>query len=108
MWPLSLFKFSISSSPRSPKWKQVRKEHLLKQPNCMVCGSSLKPEVHHIVPVHVDPSKELDSNNLITLCDKYCHFIFGHFMNWWSYNPDIIQDAHNFHAKILHSRGENA
>lgn len=104
MWFFSLFQYNIRSSSRSPKWKYVRKEHLKKQPNCMVCGSSIKPEVHHIIPVHIDPSKELDSANLITLCDKYCHFIFGHLMNWWSYNPNVIEDAKSFSAKIFDSK----
>lgn len=104
MWSLFFKKYSILSVTRSSKWKQVRKLHLLKQPNCMVCGSSSKPEVHHIIPVHIDSSKELDPNNLITLCDKYCHFIFGHLMNWSSYNPSIIEDARYYSAKILNSK----
>lgn len=106
MWSLFFPKYTIRGINRSPKWKQVRKLHLSKQPNCMVCGSSYKPEVHHIIPVHADPSKELDPENLITLCDKYCHFIFGHLMNWWSYNPNIIEDAKIFSSKISLSRGE--
>jgi hypothetical protein len=107
MWILSIFKFNIlKTTNRSPKWRQLRKTHLIKQPNCMVCGSSYRPEVHHIIPVHLDPSKELDPNNLITLCDKYCHFIFGHLMNWWSHNPDIIEDANIFSSKILKAKGQ--
>ena len=52
------------------------------------------------MPVHVDPSKELDESNLITLCDKYCHFIFGHLMSWHSWNTDILSDAQLFNEKI--------
>ncbi len=85
---------------RSPKWKYIRSKHLESQPECAVCGSSQKVEVHHIIPVSVDQSKELDPNNLITLCDKYCHFIFGHLMDWKSWNPDIIADAKQFAKKI--------
>jgi hypothetical protein len=70
----------------------------------MVCGSSIKPEVHHIIPVHVDASKELDLNNLITLCDQYCHFIFGHLMNWELYNSNIIEDAKIFNNKIYQAK----
>lgn len=86
---------------RSPKWDVVRKKHLEKQPCCMACGSSKKPEVHHIVPVHVNPDKELDSDNLITLCDKYCHFIFGHLMNYKSWNEDVVEDSRRYKNKII-------
>ena len=90
MW---LFKSKIRGAYRSPKWPAVRKEHITKHPTCQACGSNKKPEVHHIVPVHLDPSLELDPNNLITLCDKYCHFALGHFMNYHSWNVNIVEDA---------------
>lgn len=92
--------FNIFGYRRSSNWKQIRKKHLDKQPCCASCGSCTKPEVHHIVPVHIDPSKELDEDNLITLCDKYCHFVFGHLMNWKSYNINILEDAKVFNEKI--------
>lgn len=85
---------------RSSQWPKVRKKHLSSQPCCMACGSCKKPEVHHIVPVHVDPSKELDPDNLITLCDKYCHFAIGHLMSYHSWNTEVIQDSANFLNKI--------
>lgn len=97
MW---LFKNYFGKTPRSPKWSKTRADYLKDNPCCAVCGSCYKPEVHHIIPVHVDASKELDLNNLITLCDKYCHFIFGHLMNWKSYNLNIRKDADEFNEKI--------
>jgi len=93
MW---FFDKKIRYAVRSPKWPAVRKEHIKKQPCCMACGSCKKPEVHHIVPVHLDPSKELDPSNLITLCDKYCHFIFGHFMNYRSWNVNVVKDSSEY------------
>jgi hypothetical protein len=88
-------------SGRSYLWPVVRKKHLEKQPYCMACGSKIKPEVHHIIPYHVDPSKELAEDNLITLCDKYCHFVFGHLMDWKSWNPGVSEDAYIFNQKII-------
>lgn len=85
---------------RSSQWPKVRKKHIEKQPCCMACGSCKKPQVHHIVPVHLDPSKELDPNNLITLCGKHCHFVFGHFMSYHSWNENIIEDAEEYLEKI--------
>jgi 5-methylcytosine-specific restriction protein A len=103
MWSFFKFKQSIrifGINNRSKQWPEKRKQHLSKYPLCAICGSSTKPEVHHIVPFHVDPSKELDDTNLITLCDKYCHFVFGHLMNWRSWNQDIIKDSQLFNNKI--------
>lgn len=97
MW---IFNKKIRYAVRSPKWPKLRKQHLKKQPSCQACGSDKKPEVHHIVPVHLDPSKELDPENLITLCDKYCHFIFGHLMDYKSWNANVLDDTKNFIDKI--------
>lgn len=66
----------------------------------MACGSCKKPEVHHIVPVHLNPDLELDPENLITLCDKYCHFIFGHLMDYKSWNVDVVGDSAEYLQKI--------
>ncbi len=78
MW---FFQQKLRYAVRHKSWPAVRQKHLDKQPCCAACGSCLKPEVHHIVPVHLDPDLELEPSNLITLCDKYCHFVFGHLMN---------------------------
>jgi len=93
-------KFSIFAQKRSYLWKKVRQKHLDNNPCCAACGSCTKLEVHHIIPVSVDPSKELDENNLITLCDKYCHFVFGHLMNWKSYNSNVLLDTSVFLNKV--------
>jgi hypothetical protein len=91
---------TIRGAPRSPKWSSVRKNFLRNNPSCAACGSTKKPEVHHIVPVHVEPLRELDETNLITLCDKYCHFIFGHLMDWRSWNSEIHNDCIDYNKKI--------
>ena len=39
---------------------------------CQKCGSNKDLRCHHIIPVAVDPSKGMDMNNLITVCDD-CH-----------------------------------
>ena len=77
---------------RSPLWRYVRAQHLKKYPMCAVTGRTYNLEVHHIRPYHLEPSLELDSHNLITL-NRDVHFIFGHLMNWSSYNKDIEKDA---------------
>ena len=38
-------------------------------------------EVHHIIPVHVDPTKAVDTNNMASLCPR-CHFTVGPLCNF--------------------------
>jgi 5-methylcytosine-specific restriction endonuclease McrA len=97
MWP---FRKELRYAVRSNRWPALRKQHIEKQPCCMACGSCKKPEVHHIVPVHLNPDLELDPENLITLCDKYCHFIFGHLMDYKSWNVDVVDDSAEYLQKI--------
>lgn len=80
-------------------WDKTRKEHLLQQSCCQACGTKRRLQVHHIEPYHVNPSRELDSSNLITLC-KSCHFVFGHLMDWASWNKDVVNDSAVYLNKV--------
>jgi hypothetical protein len=88
---------------RSPRWPQLRAEHLRLEPYCQACGRANHLSVHHVEPVHVAPDKELDSNNLITLCEGpvfNCHLFFGHLGNWKSWNPTVRKDAWYWKTKV--------
>lgn len=79
-------------SQRSPEWPAVRKAHLDANPTCAACGGTANVEVHHIKPFHLFPDLELVDSNLITLCEKpghSCHFVFGHYHDWYKYSPDV-------------------
>lgn len=86
---------------RSNHWPTVRKHHLRIAENnkCAACGSIKKLEVHHIVPFFLDPSKELDPTNLITLCESkdinniICHLHYGHSDSYKKFNPNVVEDA---------------
>lgn len=56
--------------------------------------------MHHIEPFHVNPSRELDPDNFITLCGKNCHLVFGHLMDYTSWNTDVVQDAKVYLNKV--------
>ncbi len=88
---------------RSSQWRRAQKEHLLREPRCVVCGyKGKKLQVHHIKPFHLHPHLELDPHNLITLCEargRDHHLLLGHLGEWQSYNESIRQDVKRFHRK---------
>ena len=88
---------------RSPRWPSLRKKHLETEPACVACGSRKNLNVHHILPVHHFPTKELEPTNLVTLCEnsgRNCHFTFGHLGNWNSWNEDVRADAVAYREKV--------
>ena len=80
---------------RSNHWPTVRKAHLKNQPDCAACGGTSFLQVHHKMPFHDDPSKELDPANLITLCmgKTECHLKIGHGDNFKAFNPTVEPDS---------------
>lgn len=83
---------------RSPRWPKVRADFLKVNPACAACGIKDKDalEVHHVVPFHVDRSRELSWDNLIVLCDKgghSCHHRLGHCFDWRAWNSHVREDA---------------
>lgn len=74
---------------RRNDWRQLKAQHLRKEPCCQACGRRGELDVHHIVPVHIAPALELDPQNLITLCATPCHLVFGHLMSYNCYNKDV-------------------
>ena len=88
---------------RSSKWRKVRKKHVNENPFCAVCEDVRKLEVHHIEPFHVNPDRELDPANLVTLCDRKnigCHYVFGHLKSWKSHNRTLEEDIEIWNDKI--------
>ena len=77
---------------RSPQWGKVRRAWLLAHDRCACCSTKNDLEVHHIVPVHVDPTRELDGTNLVTLCRR-CHLFVGHLGDWESWNVQVLEHA---------------
>lgn len=57
-------------------------------------------QVHHVDPYHLDPAKELDPANLISLCmgPLECHVRIGHGDDFKAYFPDVRVMAANLLA----------
>lgn len=99
--------------PRSSEWPRVRKEHLKQEPHCAVCLGTAKLEVHHKVPFHVAPERELDPTNLVTLCESKkgglnCHLFVGHLGNYKRVNRNIDQDIVMIRAQFLEREERHA
>ena len=103
---LSTVRENKKENQRSPEWRNVRDEHLKKNPTCAACGSAIKLQVHHKMPFHVNPHLELDENNFITLCmdENECHLEIGHGDLWKCYNPRVEQDAKRYMSSDKHHR----
>ena len=98
---------------RSNQWPKVRAEHLKTNPKCAVCDGTAKVEVHHVVPFHIDKTKELDLANLLTLCESNgnginCHLAFGHLGNYQSANKTVKKDAKAWNLKLKKRKLEKA
>lgn len=80
--------------PRSPHWSAVR-DAFVKSKCCAACGRKDKLNVHHILPFHLYPARELDPANLIVLCEgsTACHLTLGHLGDWKRFNPHVVEDA---------------
>jgi hypothetical protein len=88
---------------RSGHWPKVRADHLEREPRCAACGISDHLEVHHVLPFHDDPARELDPDNLITLCKRPgCpgHFLFGHLGDYKHSNPHVRDDAKRYRQRL--------
>lgn len=95
---------------RSPLWPAFRAKMIAKHPFCAFCGYAKDLEGHHIAVFHEHPELELVESNVIILGEK-CptgphHFLAGHLGNWSAFNPNVIEDAAAWLAKI-HARRLN-
>ena len=94
---------------RSSGWTRFRRSIIAETPQCSVCGSTQKLEVHHIIPFHIDPERELDPTNIVVLCESgklgvICHRFFGHLGDYKLYNKDVLMDALIWQTKLLRVR----
>ena len=91
---------------RSPHWHAVELKWIEDHPICSACGGFTHLQVHHVEPFHDDPSRELDTGNLLTLCmdgAKECHLHVGHSGAFAWHNPDVRADA----SRVLACRRAN-
>ena len=96
---------------RSKHWRKTRKGHLKENPRCELCNGNKKITVHHVVPFHLAPDLELDSENLITLCqgkkELNCHLIFGHVGSFQKCNFSVRNDVREWCDKMDSKNGKS-
>lgn len=96
---MQFFRDLVTKTKRSKRWPALRKQFLKAYPSCEACGGTMKLVAHHIIPVHIDPSLELDPTNLITLCHDH-HLHFAHLGSWRGWNAQIRGNADWWRIKI--------
>lgn len=92
------------AAPRASRWSKVAAAHIASNPRCALCGGTTGLIVHHIQPFHLYPELELESTNLVTLCEGStkslnCHLWFGHLGNFQLWNPRVTKDIRDWRAK---------
>lgn len=94
----------LCGASRSPQWSGVRDAFIAKNPKCAACGGGEKLQAHHVVPFSQDRSKELDTGNLITLCEcdaHPCHYIFGHLGQGWDRWNVHVREHSQLHLQAI-------
>ena len=94
---------------RSPRWDNVRNQHLKNNPACVACGRTERLQVHHIRPFHLFPELELDPSNLITLCEMFVndgdntndnhHLHLGHKGDFHKNNQKVLNDVNRYRVE---------
>jgi len=90
---------------------KAKRKYRKGSPVCECCGTKSSffgrnNDVHHMVPVHVDPKLACDQDNLITL-DRHCHFLIGHLGNWRSWNRRLDQSIVEFIELYIQMKSRN-
>ena len=92
-------KLALAQFTRNPDWPKVRRLFLKQHNQCEVCGITKRLTAHHEKPYQWNPELEMETENLITLCER-CHLFVGHLGSWLSYNVNVREDAIKWNAKI--------
>jgi hypothetical protein len=100
------FASSHHETPRSGHWPAVEREHLRREPACIVCGHTGKGlNVHHIKSYRLYPALETDDGkdgtgtdgNLATVCGVggrcRAHYWLAHAGEWGGFNIHLREDA---------------
>jgi hypothetical protein len=98
---------SVNGVRRSPHWMEFEKAYLHGK-SCAGCGRIDTLSAHHMIPFHVDKSRELDVTNLLPLCygPTFCHWVIGHCaLSWECWHPDPVSEAKNAMQRFQQVRG---
>ena len=105
--PLPQIEVDTSAERDSERYKEWVNEVLERDGHkCQCCGSTLNPEVHHIIPYSKAKDKRTDIHNGITLCEM-CHSsrVLGGFHQVYgtrNNTPEQLQEYFDNKRKLLH------
>ena len=87
-----------AENPRSGKWPALERGVLQAHPTCAGCGKKATV-VHHVLPFHLWPEKELDPTNFVAVCPD-CHLHLCHLGDFKSFNPCARLDLARHLAEV--------
>jgi len=87
---------------RSGRWETTRDRYIEVHAFCEYCGRARSTVVHHVVPFHEDPERELDVANFLALCDQ-CHLRQAHLGDFKAWNP-LIREEIQRNAEMVKAR----
>ena len=71
--------YVTKNARRQPQVRRNMLDFRAEHTECAYCGRDKKLDVHHKIPVSVQPGKASQKTNMIMLCRKpACHQIIGH------------------------------
>lgn len=89
--------FVYRNPPKTTKearraWSTVKamRKYRKEVPFCEGCNRFAKLQVHHLVPVSVDPDLAGEPSNMITLCRPH-HLYVAHWGSWTTYVKNIYE-----------------
>lgn len=70
--------FTIKKARRLYATRKAMKAYAEAHPRCAWCGRDKDVDVHHRVPISVNPDLAGNPDNMISLCADRCHLYVGH------------------------------
>lgn len=89
----------VGAAPRHPRWPEAARAFVRRNPFCAVCRTKSDLQVHHELPFHLFPAREMDESLWHVLCRR-CHLFVGHLGDFRSYNPRVRADAAEWAARF--------
>jgi hypothetical protein len=94
---------AAADARQTTEYRHAMAAYRAAHPACEWCLRPGGIEVHHVLPVHVDPDRAADTNNMVALCER-CHLVVGHAGNFASCWVPNLKEVVKLHEVRRESR----